>query len=70
MDVEDRNRWRDFIQSKNDTFTFPEQKLISKLHSKLFDHSYVIPCSCNPKKAQRKFKNWIEDINKIYIKIS
>jgi hypothetical protein len=68
MDLEDRDRWENFQQSQNENLTFPEQKLIAKLHSQLFNHSYFIPCSCNPKKAQRKFKNWIEDINKLYIK--
>ena len=69
MDLEDKNLWGNFQESQNENLTFPEKKLIAKLHSKLFNHKYNIPCSCNPKKAQRIFKNWIEDINKLYIKI-
>jgi|TARA_R110002072_G_scaffold264777_1_gene423708 hypothetical protein len=65
MDLEDRNKWENFLQSQNSNMTFPEKKLIAELHSKLFNHKYTIPCSCNPNKEQRQFRMWIEDINKL-----
>jgi len=40
------------------------QKKIAKLHSKYFNHSYYLPCSCTAKTWQQ----WVSQLNDLYDK--
>lgn len=68
MDAKDWNSWKEFRESQNETISVYEQKLIAELHSKLFNHKYIMPCTCKPSKARKMFETWIRDINKLYEK--
>jgi len=59
--AEQVKQWKT-ISTKNKRFAFrADRKIIAKLHSTLFDHDYVEPCSCD----KEIWGIWIKDINKI-----
>ena len=62
LSKEEYKQWTQFKSVNSTTIDISEQKLISNLHSKLFNHKYYVPCSCSPK----IWNTWISDINTIY----
>jgi hypothetical protein len=38
------------------------QEPLSRIHARVFQHKYYIPCSCNPK----EWKQHVEDLKKVY----
>jgi hypothetical protein len=61
MEIEDVIWFRDFKENFRGTITKEEQKQISSLHSKYFNHSYYVPCAC---KGNNTLKNWVMDLDK------
>lgn len=49
-------------EQKGETLSVPQQEVVTLLHSELFKHKRIRPCSCNPK----KWREYINDINLIY----
>ena len=64
MTREDYLNWEAFRQEKKNTITSEEYEMVSRLHSKYFNHRYYKPCTCNPKTIQE----WIENLNDLYLK--
>ena len=62
LNKKEYDAWKDFKAIKSSTINKEEQELIASLHSKFFQHSYYIPCSCTP----RHWNQWISDLNTIY----
>tara|TARA_Y100000114_G_scaffold113537_1_gene107455 strand:+ start:41 stop:250 length:210 start_codon:yes stop_codon:yes gene_type:complete len=62
MDEKEIKLWTKFKSVKSNSINKEEQKLIAGLHSKYFNHSYWLPCGCNPKDWNR----WISDLNTLY----
>ena len=58
----DYKLWNKFRQSKSDTISGAEFKMVSELHSKYYNHKYYLPCTCSP----NVIKRWIKDINIIF----
>ena len=54
--------WTKFRSSIKDTINKAELNKISQIHSRIFNHKFYVPCTCNPKTIQK----WITDINEIY----
>ena len=62
MSPVDYMAWQVFLSNTNDTLSKAEQELLAKLHSKYYNHSYYIPCTCNPK----VYNTWIEQLNTVF----
>lgn len=56
------NEWTKFRESDKNTLTKDEQVLLARLHAYYFNHSYYLPCTCNPK----TYNTWIDQLNAIY----
>lgn len=60
------NEHKKFAEIKEIGFTKGNQddvsKFIAGLHSKYFNHTFYLPCSCNPKTWQE----WIDQLNVIH----
>lgn len=54
--------WEEFRVSLESTINRNDAIMISKLHSRLFNHAERFPCSSCPKTWQR----WVSDINTVY----
>lgn len=39
-------------------------KLLCTIHAEWFNHKYIEPCTCSPK----RIKGWIDDVNRYYEK--
>jgi len=59
---EDFQSWSDFRSEPKSTLQPNEFELICQLHSVYYNHKYVKPCTCNPK----KIKLWIKQLNVIW----
>ena len=62
MEQQDRIEWEQFKKEVRGKLTQPQYKLLCRLHSKYYNHTYYEPCSCRPKELVR----WIADIDRIY----
>ena len=62
MEQIDRQDWQRFKSEVSTKLSQENYKLLCKLHSKYYNHTYYEPCSCRPK----TLKQWITQIDKIY----
>lgn len=63
MTQEDKELWVDFKANVTNRLTPEYRKVLCTLHAKYYNHKYVEPCTCNG----RLYRNWIADIDKIYV---
>ena len=59
---DDYKLWSRFRESKNNTITRGEFRLVCLLHSQYYKHKYFEPCTCNPKLINK----WIKELNIVY----
>lgn len=59
---DDRKKWEKFRMGKKSFLSRDEFQMVSELHSFYYNHSFYLPCTCNPKQIQQ----WIKDLNKIW----
>ena len=62
MTKEDIKYWETFRANKSDRISKKEYQKICEMHSRLKNHSYYEPWTCNPKGVQQ----FINDLNNIY----
>ena len=62
MTKSDYMSWAVFLSNNSNTLIKEEQELLARLHSKYYNHSYYLPCTCSPK----TYNTWIEQINVLY----
>ncbi len=58
------DKWTEFQEGTGSELNKEEQKLLARLHSHYFKHTYYLPCTCSPK----IYNQWISEINNIYKK--
>jgi hypothetical protein len=52
----------EFYARYKSSMSSQDQKQIAKIHARIFNHAYHIPCGCNPK----LWKQWIEELRSVY----
>ena len=63
LEEKEYNTLKDFFTSFNGREVKEEwQEPLSRVHARVFQHKYYIPCSCNP----REWSQHIADLKKIY----
>lgn len=53
---------KQFFSEKRTTLVKSDQRMVAVIHSRVFTHNYLEPCTCNPK----IWKQWIADLEKVY----
>lgn len=57
------NSLKEFFADFNERELRPRyHEMLSRIHSRIFQHKFYIPCTCNPK----EWKRHIEDLKKVY----
>ena len=52
----------EFYARYKSSMSSADQKQIAKIHARIFNHAYHIPCGCNPK----LWKQWIEELRSVH----
>ena len=56
--------WEAFRRDPKNSITSEEYEMVSRLHSKYFNHTFYKPCTCNP----RTIQTWIDNLNELFLK--
>ena len=59
---DDYNKWNKFRNSKLDSITKSEYKIVSQLHAKYYKHQLHYPCPCSP----TVIKRFIKELNLVW----
>ena len=62
MNNEDYEYWTTFRANNSSKLSKREYQKICEMHALYKKHAFYMPCTCNPKGAQR----FIKDLNEIY----
>jgi len=56
-------KWLDnFYKEYKSTLSSDQSKEIATIHARVFNHTYHVPCGCNPK----LWKQWVEELRSVY----
>lgn len=62
MNKKDWDDWSVFRQNTSNTIEAKEYKLLCRLHSVYFKHTYYEPCSC----SKKTINTWIAQLNGVH----
>lgn len=63
MELKTQKQWfENFKTNFNGTMTYEDRKMVASIHSVIFNHSFHLPCGCNPNEIQRM----VNDIDRYF----